>query len=651
MRITLFESVNNTAPVGYMDFEDFLPRMLTDGAKKAAADMAALHRSDKPAYDARKRRFPAFAIGEHSARNSNSCTLLEQYMGLDVDHVPPEKMREVFDRIASWEYCWCVFPSMSELGFRVIVPVECTMGTRKPMYELLVQMFSAYSGIPIDSELPKEERTTSFCINASTNDICRLWFYAGARVNHFNPSARKISQPIQLAPVSVPQNVMTLRDSDELMVAIIVSEAERRRIDLTVGYQAWFDVGMSLASLGEAGRVPFHRLSAISPQYKEKEAENKYNDLVKKASGRKTIRTLAKMAKDAGILYKESPLWNSMPEESRANSVKLQSVAPEDIDDGFDEVKRESIRDRLKKVSFKYGQKPKDIDFILKANIDGKLFDIGGFGMIGLITGLEKSRKTTLLRVITYSAISGGSKKINFQMDLKGKKAIYVDTEQPEYFFYNGQMQAHMLAGLGDAAENYEAYSLRSFSPDERIEAVEDLIDENDNLGLLILDGVLDFVKNYNSEEQSQAFVQRLMQWTDKSGAMILAVIHVAKSSGATTGHLGSMLNKKCDFAFEMKNDPDTGFTTVSSKLSRTRPFTSFDFTQDENGFPVLNYNEAYIVRNGVAIPKSESAFYIEEPITSDATGPEGGDPFAEPFVPQKVITVPSRMNDDDSPF
>lgn len=648
MRITLFENVNNTTPIGYMDFEDLLPKMLEDEAKKAAAEMAALYRSNKAAYDARKRKMPAFAIGEHSARNSNSCTMLEQYMGLDVDHVPPEKMREVFDKIAAWEYCWCVFPSVSELGFRVIVPVECTIGTRKPMYGLLVQMFSAYSGIPIDLELPNEDRKSSFCINASTSDICRLWFYAGARVHHFNPSAKKISQPIQLAPVNTPSQVRTLRESDELMVAIIVSEAERRRIDLTVGYQAWIDVGLSLASLGESGRVPFHRLSAISPQYKEKLAEAKYNDLVKNASGRKTIRTLAKIAKDAGILYKESPLWNSVPEESRVNSVKLQSSAPEDTDDGFDEVKKESIRDRLKKVSFKYGQKPKDIDFILKANVDGKLFDIGGFGMIGLITGLEKSRKTTLLRAITSSAISGGSKKINFQMDLKGKKAIYVDTEQPDFFFYNGQMQAHMLAGLGDAAENYEAYSLRSFSPDERIEAVDDLIDENDNLGLLILDGALDFVKNFNSEEQSQAFVQKMMQWTDKSGAMILAVIHVAKSSGATTGHLGSMLNKKCDFAFEMKNDPDTGFTTVSSKLSRTRPFTSFDFTQDDNGLPVLNHNEAYIVRNGVAIPKSEAVFYKDEPITDN---PES-DPLAEPFVPQKVLTVPSKMNDDeDVPF
>ena len=630
MIVTLFENVSNTSPMEYVDFSELMRRMTTDASKRFAAEMSSLYKSDKDKYDAMKKRsLPAFAIGRFSARNSNSCTAVEHYMGLDIDHVPEGKMREVFEKIAAWEYCWCVFPSVSENGFRVIVPVEYDLSTRVPMYESLVQMFSAYSGISIDSELPPAERKSAFCINASTKDVCRLWFYTGMREFRYNPNAKKLMQPKVLSPVIAPTSVRTLQESDRLMVAIITSEAERRRIDLTVGYQAWFDVGMSLASLGEDGRVPFHRLSAISSQYKESVADKKFSEWVKNASGRKTVRTLAKMAKDAGIMYSDSPLWREMPEESRVASKKLQEAAPEDAQVG-DATEYESMSSRLSSVSFKYGQKPKDIDFVLKANVDGKLFDIGGFGMIGLITGLEKSRKTTLLRAITSSALSNGAKKINFQMDLRGKKAIYIDTEQPEYFFWNGQMQAHRMAGLGDAVDSYEAYSLRGFSVEDRIAAVEHLIGVNDNLGLLILDGVLDFVKNFNSEEQSQAMVQRIMEWTDRSGAMVLAVIHVGKSSGMTTGHLGSMLNKKCDFSFEMKNDPDTGYTTVNSRLSRTKPFTSFDFTQDENGQPVL---ANHLQR------KSEEGGSYEEQVVFDF-------PTTQPPV------TPSKRDDDDQiPF
>jgi len=60
-----------------------------------------------------------------------------------------------------------------------------------------------------------------------------------------------------------------------------------------------------------------------------------------------------------------------------------------------------------------------------------------------------------------------------------------------------------------------------------------------------------------------------------------------------------------------------------------------------------MNHNEAYIVRDGIAIPKNEDHFAVQ-PITDNTWK----DPFSEPFAPQKGLAVPSKMNDDfDIPF
>lgn len=248
---------------------------------------------------------------------------------------------------------------------------------------------------------------------------------------------------------------------------------------------------------------------------------------------------------------------------------------------------------RLRK--YDYFNKPKNIDFILSANVDGVKYDVGGLGMLGLVTGLEKSRKTTFLKALIASMLEDGKRRINFSLALNGRKAIFVDTEQPEQFFHRTQTHAHTLAGIRGNTPIYDAYSFRDLTIEERIECTEHLIKTTENLGLLVLDGVLDLVKNFNDEAQCQALVHRLMKWTAESNAMIMTVIHEGKGTGFMMGHLGSALARKCDFAIKMTHNSDTQFTEVSSKLGRTKPFPSFEFTQDDEGYPILNHLEKAI--------------------------------------------------------
>lgn len=286
----------------------------------------------------------------------------------------------------------------------------------------------------------------------------------------------------------------------------------------------------------------------------------------------------------------------------------------------------DEIAASLAKRRFDYFKKPKDIEFIFKAQVEGQTFDIGGFGMIGIITGLEKSRKTTFLKAIIASFLSDGQEKINFKLNLKGKKAIFVDTEQPDVFFHSTQSHALNMSGIRGNTPIYEAYFFRDLSIEERVSHIDYLIDNNPNLGLLVLDGALDLVRNYNDEAQCMALTQKMLEWTTKSNALLLTVIHKSKGSGFMLGHLGSALARKCDFAIEMNHNLDSGFTTVSSKLGRTKPFISFEFTQDDNGYPILNHNEKAIDQD----PAPQASYYepAEKPTIFEKTNTEETLPF-----------------------
>lgn len=297
---------------------------------------------------------------------------------------------------------------------------------------------------------------------------------------------------------------------------------------------------------------------------------------------------------------------------------------------------------KITKSKFDITKKPENIDFCLTANVEGETFNVAGFGMLGIVTGLAKSRKSTFLKALMASVIASGHPKLNFQFNLKGKQAIFIDTEQPEYFFYKNQSQSHYLAGTKNNVQSYEAYGWRDFSVENRVKAVDLLIERNKDIGLIVLDGALDLCKNFNSEEESQKTVQQMMTWTKQSGAMIITVIHKNRHNGFAMGHLGSMLEKKVDFGIQMTNE-EGGFTEVKQILGRSRPFKEFKFTQDTDGYPILDH----------ATPAQHCDPNVKKELNGNTSVFKPSYEIAAPQVEQNLMVVrPTRLNDDeDVPF
>lgn len=90
--------------------------------------------------------------------------------------------------------------------------------------------------------------------------------------------------------------------AEDLATALYyVEQLETNNIDLTDSYDDWVKIGFSLASLGEDGRSLYHRVSALYGDYRERETDLKFTNLLLTASGKVTIASFIRFCLDQGV--------------------------------------------------------------------------------------------------------------------------------------------------------------------------------------------------------------------------------------------------------------------------------------------------------------------------------------------------------------
>lgn len=316
------------------------------------------------------------------------------------------------------------------------------------------------------------------------------------------------------------------------------------------------------------------------------------------------------MSKAASELYREGygDRYSGKPTQVNINQQQPQQDVPEQQKPKFNAL------DFLIQRQIKIHEKPGFNCDDLSVMVDGEQYPIAGLGMFGLVSGREKSRKTTLLTALVAAGV-GSKNVLGFDLNLHGKKSCWIDTEQPEFFAWLTHKRLLNLAGYTAEKNTHRTFGLRDATPAQRVACIDALIESEKNLGLVIIDGALDLVFNMNDIEETQRVAQKFMEWTKKSGALIMTVIHENRGEHSNTiGHLGSFLSRKCDFNIQTVSQTGEEFTTVRAKAGRTKPFKNFDFTQDSEGFAILDFNHPADLPEGVSGGRHTPAFDPNEP-------------------------------------
>lgn len=199
--------------------------------------------------------------------------------------------------------------------------------------------------------------------------------------------------------------------------------------------------------------------------------------------------------------------------------------------------------------------------------------NIGTNGSIVLLSGLPKAGKSTFVNAMIASSMVQGFKREIWGIQLQppsNKQMIgYFDTESSEWDFYNNLNRIKRMANVEKLNANFNAFNTRSDSSQDNISMIDHYA-RNYPTSVIVIDGMLDLISNYNDEKESRTIVEWLKKLTFETNVLIIGVLHTGKKEGNTIGHYGSMLDRYSQSVLEVIRDRENDLFRLSAKYLRS---------------------------------------------------------------------------------
>ena len=219
-------------------------------------------------------------------------------------------------------------------------------------------------------------------------------------------------------------------------------------------------------------------------------------------------------------------------------------------------------------------------------------------GNISVIKGKAKARKSFALAMITAASLSDQSVCKKFISRTNGV-VVYFDTEQSSFYVQQAYHRIAQLTNGNRINDRFFCYGLRKYDPAQRLELIEWIFNNMPNLGMVVIDGIRDLIKDINSPDESTMISSKLLKWSEESKAHIVTVLHENPSDGKLRGHIGTELMNKAETVIRIeKIDKDTTISKISCDMMRGLDFNPIYFTINENIPEVLH--DYYEEGNGV---------------------------------------------------
>ena len=217
---------------------------------------------------------------------------------------------------------------------------------------------------------------------------------------------------------------------------------------------------------------------------------------------------------------------------------------------------------------------------------------IGTLGNFSASIGKAKSKKTFNVSAIVASALSNYEVlRYNTEFPSDKRNILYIDTEQGRHHCQKVLKRIVRLANLpiDMEPENLKILALRKYTPEERLDIVEYALNTIPNIGLVIIDGIRDFVYDINSPSEATRIISKLMQWTEDLQIHIHTILHQNKNDEHARGHIGTELNNKAESIMQVEvNKEDKSISIVEAVHIRDKEFESLAFRINEEALPEL---------------------------------------------------------------
>jgi hypothetical protein len=197
---------------------------------------------------------------------------------------------------------------------------------------------------------------------------------------------------------------------------------------------------------------------------------------------------------------------------------------------------------------------------------------IGTAGNFVSITGLPKARKSTIIGAMIASFLIA-KPVYTFCLKIhkdKTKIAIF-DTEQSEYDFKRNVTAIESITGYTtkEVFLFLDAFLLREDDSNNILMIINEYLKNNNDTGIVIIDGLLDLIDNMNDEGASKRLIRTLKKWAKKHDILIITVLHLGKKDNSSIGHIGSASDRYAQSTLTVEKTKD-GNTTITGKYLRS---------------------------------------------------------------------------------
>lgn len=225
----------------------------------------------------------------------------------------------------------------------------------------------------------------------------------------------------------------------------------------------------------------------------------------------------------------------------------------------------------------------------LKNIKDDVISILGTLGNFSLIIGKAKAKKSFFINIAICCALINEYVLNRFIGGLPSNQntVLYFDTEQSKYHV---QLAVKRICKQLNVSVPYNlfTYHLRSLKPSQRLKLIEEEIYSNDEIGIVVIDGIKDLVTSINDEAEATMIASKLLKWTEERNIHIITVLHQNKGDNNARGHIGTELINKAETVLSItKEESDPEVSTMKAEMCRNREPDPFSFEINEDSLPV----------------------------------------------------------------
>jgi hypothetical protein len=264
----------------------------------------------------------------------------------------------------------------------------------------------------------------------------------------------------------------------------------------------------------------------------------------------------------------------------------------------------EEIKELIESKKFKRNHIPETEKVIF--SISGKT--IGCSQSFVCFQGMPKNGKSLFITSAIASAFTTWDifeMKINFQNNRK--RLCYVDTESSDFDFYKTLERIRRQTLLDQLPHNFDALCVREETPEDIKKLLEFYLEFNPDCSILVLDGILDLIQDFNNVAESFHLVQWLKKITKKHDLLILCVLHLGKKDNLSIGHIGSFLDRKSQSVLRVEKNKEKKTIELSSTFLRS--------SDDFNPISIQFQGSVWYQVDSTPVNKSNDVFGINKTI------------------------------------